>query len=291
MRTPENVEKLKAIIEKYLVVVNNFIQTEIELQKRGKKLNDVQRVANDFLSRTFLNVKAVLELLELYKIQRGMILPIGLILRSICSDFLTLCYLSTFSGNKNEVNESFLNELRLFQRDSVRSVMEVAEMEIDIQRFLKGIPKQSLGKDELLKMHEKIRNNFSFLFNKKGGYKVASELRATSDKRFFYKKEFKEPNGFVTEKYKWKRIEKDEVLNKYILVYFSHKLFSQFQHYSKLSVDLLDKGAEDHMFYYLVLSIDSVFIATDLQIQIIGGNENKLLNELRMVKDQINGVF
>ena len=137
-----------------------------------------------------------------------------------------------------------------------------------------------------------MKTNFQYLFEEDGNWKLVKRLRETSDQTLFENRmAFEMPNGFVSERYKWNRIDKNEKLNKYILTYFGYKLFSQFQHYSALSMKLLREGQE-YLFYYLVISIDGLCIITDLQIQLItGDNKHELLPKLKEIVGDIDKVF
>jgi hypothetical protein len=292
-RSPDNIEALSNLIHEFGSVLERFVSQEKDEASKGKKLDEVQSVANDFLVRTALNVGALPPLLSLYKSQSGMIQPIGLILRSVFSDFLTMCYLLTFANKEN--NKSFVNELHIFQRDSLRSFLEVGEMELNVRDYLKTIPSDGPTEADLKASHERTKTKvFPHLFTKAGKFKAAVELRETSDRALFHSKhEFVKPElSFVTEKYKWDRISKDEAFKKYILVYFGFKLFSQFQHYSKLSMDLIQKdSSEPYLTYYLIVAIDSVFIFTDFQMQIIAGGENEFSKSLNAIKEKLNSVI
>jgi hypothetical protein len=288
----KQIDLLINILNEYLKIVGAFSKSENELAEKAKKLNLVQKVSMDFFLRTNINIDAIIPLLSLYKNRKDIIQPIALILRSVFSDLLTQCYLDIFSGDKNETTDSFKNELFLLDREFLRSFLEVGEMELKIKEYLPALSNSKLlDRKELAEMHDKTKKQFNHLFKINGDFKSTSQLRTTSDDQYFKsKKDREEPSGFMTEKYKWRHIEREEKFKQYVLAFFGFKLFSQFQHYSSLTMVLLEKGY-DRLYYYMIVGIDTVFISTDLQIQIIGGHDNKFLTPLRKLKDELAGCF
>jgi hypothetical protein len=293
-RSPEKVTSLKATLEDFTKLIHLFSQMERQKSENGKELNPVQKVSSDFLVRTMLNIEGILPIIELYKTKRALIQPIGLIMRSILSDFLTLHYLLTFWDPADKENLSFKNELTLFDRDFLKSIMEMQEMEPDLKEFLKGNNSKFPTKDDIKMKHEQYKASvFNHLFDKNGKWKQVRELRSTSKRSLFSEKgdDFANPNSFVTEKYKWTRISQSDDLKKYILVFFGYKMFSQLQHFSKMSMQFLEPESEGHLFYYLVISVNAIFLACDVQIQLIGGQDHELLVELRRLEAEIDKIL
>ncbi len=78
---------------------------------------------------------------------------------------------------------------------------------------------------------------------------------------------------------------------KYLTVFIGFKYFSQFQHYSKQSITMIEEASEPHLFFHLLLAINSITILTDMQIQIVDGKESKFLERLRKLEDGFDKVF
>jgi hypothetical protein len=293
LKSPQNTDILIDMCNKYSALIESFNQSELVKASQGKKLDELQIAVNHYIIRTLLNVKALEQLLQLYKTQRGIIYPIGLILRATFSDFITFCYLLTFCENGNIVTESFKNETILFDRDGLKSFVEMMELEADLETYLPNTPPNFIGKSETHKKIEHVKSiTYKQFFDNKGNWKKASALRNSSDKSLFtkYQTPFDEPNGFVSEKYKWDRIRKSDSFKKYILAFFGYKVFSQFQHYSSLSMELLSKEQENYLYYYLITAVDSIFIISDLYIQLLDDNFNPQLVELRKIKNEIDSI-
>jgi hypothetical protein len=290
-RTPQNIAALQLIISDYNSLLDEFAIVQIH---RGSKLKTLQKICNDFLNRTRINNEALIPLLENYKTKRSAILPIGLLIRSILSDFLAFCYLATFSHSKDPEEVSIENELDLLERDFLKSMMEVSELESKIHEYNQNIP-PAFEDNKAYEDHvEKVKNQFKHLFkeeNTKLRFKKPSEFRETSlPDCFDSKDEFATAPSFITEKYKWERMLR-RGFSKYVIVFTAFKFFSQFQHYSPMSAELIKEVSEAHAFFHLIMAIDSILIVTDMQIQIIDGKESKYLPRLREIEKKLDGIL
>ncbi|MEI9921406.1 MAG: hypothetical protein WDO14_21865 [Bacteroidota bacterium] len=142
----ENVDVLSNHVDKYLRVVTSFYE-EQRLLLGDESLSKIQTVSYQFLTRTFLNVKAFALLLPSYSQQRVMVHPLGMILRSMLSDFITFHYLLIHLDEGGQ--DSFGNELSKLESDFLRSMGEVATLESDLDKFVKNIPPNFSGKEEI----------------------------------------------------------------------------------------------------------------------------------------------
>jgi hypothetical protein len=290
-RTPNNISSLQSVIKEYNELLDEFAIVQVH---KAAKLKTLQKVCNDFLNRTRINNEALVLLLEIYKAKRSTILPIGLLIRSILSDFLAFCYLATFSNSKDADEISIQNELDLLERDFLKSMMEVSELESKIDQYNENIPPAFEDNTAYEKHVEKIKHQFKHLFkseNTQLRFKKPSEFRATSLQDLFdSKEEFATAPSFITEKYKWERMVR-RGFSKYVIVFTAFKFFSQFQHYSPMSAELIREGSEAHAFFHLVMAIDSMIIVTDMQIQIIDGKDSKYLSRLRAIEKHLDNVL
>lgn len=290
-RTARNISTLQSLIKEYNSLLDEFAQAQI---KSGKKLKTLQKVSNDFLNRTRINNEGLLPLLENYKTQISAIQPIGLLVRSILSDFLTFCYLATFSDGMDVEEVSIQNELDLLERDFLRSMLEVIEIESKINQYNKNIPLEFEDREEYEAQIRDLKDRFKHLFiNDKSDLRLKKpkEFRATSFQTFFHsKEEFATAPPFMTEKYKWERMIK-RGFSKYVTVFTAFKFFSQFQHYSPMSMELARKETEPYAFFHLIMAIDAIIIVTDMQIQIIDGKGSDYLPRLRKIEDSVSDIF
>ena len=94
----------------------------------------------------------------------------------------------------------------------------------------------------------------------------------------------------MTEKYKWERMIK-RGLGKYVIVFTAFKFFSQFQHYSPISMELTKQVSEPYAFFHLIMAIDSIIIVTDMQIQIIDGKDSVYLPRLREIEKNLTTLL
>lgn len=290
-RTPENINALQSIIKEYNSLLDEFAIVQIH---KGNKLKTLQKVCNDFLNRTRINNEALIPLLEIYKDKRSSILPLGLLIRSILSDFLAFCYLATFSLEKDVNEVSIQNELDLLERDFLKAMLEVSELESKINQYDNNIP-PAFADNKAYETHvEKVKQQFKHLFKEENTqlrFKKPNEFRETSFPECFdSKEEFGTAPSFITEKYKWERMIR-RGFSKYVIVFTAFKFFSQFQHYSPMSAELTKEVSEAHAFFHLIMAIDSLIIVTDMQIQIIDGKESKYLNRLREIEKNLDGIL
>lgn len=161
LKTPETVKALQDIIVEYNALIDDFSITQVE---KGAHLKKIQKVSNDFLERTRINCEALVPMLEIYKTNNAMIQPIGLLTRSILSDFLTFCYLVTFADAQDTTQESVQNELDLLERDFLRSMLEVGELESRLNEYNKNILNAYETEEIYLEHLAHIKEEFGHLY-------------------------------------------------------------------------------------------------------------------------------
>src|SRR5258706_2519669 len=160
-RSPKNIAALKLILKDYNSLLDEFSVIQIA---RGNDLKPLQKVSNDFLVRTRINTEALIPLLEIYKTSRPTIQPIGLLVRSILSDFLTFCYLVTFTHSDDANEETMQNELHLLERDFLNSMMEVINLESDMSEYRSDIPPVFENNEAYERHVVKLKQQFKHLF-------------------------------------------------------------------------------------------------------------------------------
>lgn len=279
LKTPERLNTLINIIKEY-----NQLTDDLAKAKNGTKLTIIQKVCNDFMNRSRINNEALVLLLEIYKNNDSLIQPIGLIVRSMLSDFLTSCYLMTFHDPKDSDEQSLKNELYILERDFLKSMLETIKLERSMHELNSSFKPVFANEDEYNEKLSSIKKLYHHLFQNDDinqEMKNIKELRDTSDNKFFpLKDKFANiGNGFMSEKYKFNRI-KTHGFGEYSIAFIPFKYFSQFQHYSKKAIDMLEDDFQRFGFYHLVTSINLALIATHFQIQLIDGGTSKFIIRL-----------
>jgi hypothetical protein len=291
LKSEGSVKALKKLVEDYNAIVDNFSMVQMA---KNAQLTKIQKVSNDFLERTRINCEALIPLLEIYEAKDAMIQPIGLIIRSTLADFLTFCYLVSFTSAGDEAQDSLQNELHILERDFLRSMLEVGEIESKLNEYNPNIPNAFESVETYQEHLTAITNLFSHLYINEGGVlriKTPSEFRQTSNPGYCDTPGvFENPGSFVTEKYKWQRMVRRD-FGKYVLTFSGFKFFSQFQHYSKMSMEMIRKDSAGTLFFHLTLAINAILIMTDFQIQLIDGNDGEFLKQLRELEEQFDDVI
>ena len=93
----------------------------------------------------------------------------------------------------------------------------------------------------------------------------------------------------MSEKYKWQRMVR-KGFGKYVTTFAGFKFFSQFQHYSKMSMEMIREDSAGTIFFHLVLAVNALLIMSDFQIQLIDGNNGPHLAKLRTLEEKFDDV-
>lgn len=291
LRTPDRIDCLIEVIKEY-----NEIVDEMAIAREGQQLSIIQKVCNDFMNRTRINNEALIPMLTLYKDNTSLLLPIGLILRSILSDFLTSSYLITFHDAGDAQEQALRNELNILDRDFLRSMLKSMELEKSIHELNPDIAAMFADDAAYQAKKTSIQSKFPYLFKQENislRLLDVKELRATSDKDKFFStpQEFATVgSGFMSEEYKFDRI-KQRGFAKYSTAFISFKYFSQFQHYSKLGFKILDEEFEGFGYFHLVASINIMLISTWFQIMILEGQQNEFAQRINALIPKLDGAL
>jgi hypothetical protein len=290
LKTADGLKNLIEIIKEF-----NNLTDDLAKEKVGAKLTVIQKACNDFMNRTRINNEALIPLLEIYKTDSSLLQPIGLVIRSMLSDFLTSCYLMTFHDPKDSTEESLTNELYVFDRDFLRSMLETMELEKIIHELNPAFKPIFKDDDEYKAKVSTIKKIYPHVYKKSDPelrLKKIEEIRDTSDKKYFSSKEefATVGGGFMSEKYKFERI-KSRGFAKYSTAFISFKYFSQFQHYSKKAMDMLEDDFQNFGYFHLVASYNLALIATHFQIQLIDGTTSKYIKRLDTLLPKLDNCF
>lgn len=260
-------------------------------KQNGKQLNQLQKVTTDLALRIRINLEAITPHFE--KFDRGYMnesLPIALILRSVVSDIITFCYLGVFFNTESDPKDqpSLDNELNLLDKDIIKSFEQVMDLEKEMGKIIPALPKD-LTEEKVNEIKNKIRKQFKDLFRENGQFKSPEEIRSSSLAKYFAEGE---RTLVLTERSKADKIANYSILDKFSVAYNMFKYFSQFQHYSRFTLYLMQKETERNSFYFTV-TIDLVYMMYILYFQLIdpkdeGGYLAILQKERAMFEKQIS---
>ncbi|MEI9921405.1 MAG: hypothetical protein WDO14_21860 [Bacteroidota bacterium] len=126
-----------------------------------------------------------------------------------------------------------------------------------------------------------------------GQIMTTADLRKTTNVKMLkkYKATADKPSGFITEQYKWNWLKMHPQFKKYAFAYIGYKFFSQIDHYSPKSLDFLAVENEGHSFYYVFMSVETIFIFTNTLIQFVGGKDNIHVTHLDQAQKGLDQLF
>ncbi|MCB0750004.1 MAG: hypothetical protein KDC52_00875 [Ignavibacteriae bacterium] len=234
----------------------------------------VKKFYEHVLERFEVNLSAIESLLEIYKNNPKIKLSLGLILRAVNSDFLSVLYLATFP-DKEKVGA--LNELNILQKDYVKSILDFGKEELALNEKYFSNRVESIEKS---KFHiEDLHNDYPELFKKvdnRYALKTNSELRKSSPDYLFPELEDKKlPNGFISEAYRYKRLKLLGSDRYAAQAYLAFKYYSQFQHISPSSSRILEYNNKILDNKFLLMSIEVLIIGVNLILKVITGDGSK----------------
>lgn len=290
LRTPARVKVLIDILKEF-----NTITDELANHMSGKSLNTIQKVCNDFMNRTRINNEALIPIFEIYKSDASLLLPIGLIFRSMLSDFLTSSYLITFIHDDDKDENAIKNELLILDRDFLRSFLKAMELEKIIHSLNPDFQPPFNNEAAFEERLQAIKSNFKILYKRNDisqKLKEPKEFRETSLNELFNgSQEYTTVGGsFMSEEYKFDRI-KRLGFGKYATAFIPFKYFSQFQHYSKRGYSLLDDTFGGFGYFHLVHSLNIVLISTQFQTEIVAGKGNEFTKKIAALVPKLNGAL
>ncbi|MFC0263002.1 hypothetical protein [Fontibacter flavus] len=270
---PNNIEKFSFVLVLLSVVIDDFTK---EMVGSGKALNLPQQVFNKLLLRTRSNLEALICLLDVYKEQSFIFHSISHIYRTLLVDFLNFCYLMSFYDPEEPDFSSFKNEYDFFNRDYLKSLLEMDEVE-------RLIPQECPMYDIVNKSQEKREQNliqlktyFAHLYrnsNINGEIKTAEELRVNSKDSLFESKDDRaNPKiAMLSEKRKFRRILKSDY-KEYADIFIYYKYFTQQYHFSGHSNLHAGQDSSGENYHNLVWCTYRMTDFVKLQIQEIVGD-------------------
>jgi hypothetical protein len=187
-----------------------------------------------------LNVESINHLLPLLNQDYRFKTSINLIYRSIVGDLITLNYLKGFVDETDVNQVSLSNELNIFNKEYLLSSYEglLAENEYNINNY-------KLNNEVVIDETDAIefRNITSRLLDENGKWIFNSKLRSSTNTDILLKIKnagIKDTNkGFISESEKIKFL-KETNSNSYLQLKFLFKYYSQFQHFSPSTFDLIN---------------------------------------------------
>jgi len=260
MKKKLDIEKICLLLEEY----SEFLKERIK-DSTNKKITD-DYFLTELLVRFQFNIYGILSILPKFAENIEFKLPLSLILRSINSDILTIFYLNSFISPQDKELIGLKNEIMIFYKDYIRFIKDFGQEELNIVKNISPEWSEYINKlENTINKHFESYSDFYKEENGKCKFKSNSELRETTPAFYFLDLKSKnEPNNFITERYKYDRI-KSISHDKFCgFAYLAFKYYSQYQHISSATIELLylDRNQLDDKF--LSLTIENVLISTNL---------------------------
>jgi|GEM_PF-4607946 len=254
-----NIKKLISLIKNYISFITNRL-----VKLDGVELNYYQEFLIHHIERFSLIAESLIPILNLMQNDIRHKLSLSLLLRSINSDFLTIFYLYTFYDENNDNQIAINNEINIFLKDYVKFIEYISEVEPEVRKHFKDISEEFTKKKDyaLNNLHIEYKNLYNY---KNGEFKLKSnlEIRESTPNSFFVNND---RGKNLTEKDKFKRLKTNEKEN-FGMAYIIFKYYSQFQHVSPKSIELLRNNPQIIDYKYLIHSIENLFIATNLGLK------------------------
>lgn len=233
-------EELNEFLGKYLVFLKKIVD-----ENKNKQFNLFERTFLDFVSRNKNNINGIDVLLKEFVHNEFIIVPIASVMRTITADGLTIAYLSTFfTDDLKEEQNTINNEIKSLHLEILRTRKEISKIE---------------------------RPDENLSFDKEGDYynfenedlKSKKDLHKTS-KAYLIEGDFKLPNGNLSEKSKYDRVNllldfESKIDAKYC--YLANKYFSQYYHYSPLG-GLISRTKNQEILEFDIQQIKVGLVAT-----------------------------
>lgn len=229
-----------------LVEIMNLAATEVH-QKKGSELGTVKIVLLDLMKRIQSNLYGVKLLMNELPNDRYLILPVSLLVRTCLSDALTGFYLLTFSRHE----ESFKNELKVMALDYVA----YAERLINLEPRYSGVELsedayQKIVVEKLHELSEKYPELILSVEKNKLKTRKCKDIRAGSAKEIFLREE--NISRRIGEKEKFDQLynNPNSGVRNISYLYPLFRFYSQFQHYTILTRNLIDLPIKEHVPYF-----------------------------------------
>lgn len=204
---------------------------------------------------------------------------VNLLLRSICSDVLTAIYLLTFYDKDDPENISLKNELDIISTEYLRSVKKIIEEDHELMTLLSIEPTTSI--EEKRKWYNSVSENLS---NEDGKLKTKNQIRLTTNDEI--KEGLKTGGLFISEDEKYQRI-KDKGFTQFGFAFTIFKYYSQFQHFTLSSRDLIEHEPF-HDTFFMSLTIDQMLMTIDLILQISNTQNPDFRAQIKTIRDKLS---
>jgi hypothetical protein len=290
--TRENINKLTSFCQQYCEIYDEFIK---ETQLINSPLPH-QVISSDILKRFRITTDALLQVMPLLLKHPNHKMSVFLLLRSQLSDLLAYLCLWTFIDKENPNDQTaYKNESDLFDLDLFVAMEIMYEQNIELSQFGeigKILSSQDEARNTAIKAHlyEVFKNLVDPETNKP--YKKPAKIRSTTDAKFFKTPDEKN-QIFKSEAKKIERIKEygDDATKEIMAPAFSaFKYFSQFQHYSRASMDFFRHANLNHDIINIVTSLTQLNVVSHLQYRHLTGDENKYSTKMKELLDLLGEI-
>lgn len=243
----------------------------------NENTNESYQFLNDLLIRFKINIKSIALILPNFQTEIEYKIPLSLLLRSINSDVLTAFYLCLFIRTQDKDNIGLKNEIKILNKDYINFIKEFNKEELELMnKYFSDRGKYINNLEKTINNHFVNYPEYYVDINDKMKLISNDELRKNTPSYFFEESEDRnKPNTFMTEKYKYEKIKKlgkDKYCGQAFLQF---KYYSQFQHVSPLTSVFLHTDPKFIDYKFLLMSIENVFISTNLILKNIINNGYK----------------
>jgi hypothetical protein len=275
----ENIKKLCELLDDF---------AEVQKEK-GEQIPVLQSVTTKLAFRIRINLEASIPTIEKLDEDNNQFLPLAIIFRSIISDILTFCYLIRFFNVDTDKNDqpSLMNELNILDKDFISSFLQAVQKEQTIPQYIPEI-QFSKTQEQLQKDLESFKQRFAHILID-GKVKSNKALRYTTLNKFFKTiKDRENPNGMLSESYKYDRILEEDFFKNFAPINTVFKYLSQYQHFSRFS-EIIWADAKRNK-YYLYLSVDLTYMTFIVFFQLIEQDDNEWLEKLKTLKEEFSEI-
>lgn len=219
-----------------LVEIMNLVATEVH-HKKGSELGTVNITLLDLMKRIHSNLYGMKILMNELSNDRYLILPVSLLIRTCLSDALTGFYLLSFSHHE----ESFKNELKVISLDYIAFTERLVNLEPRYSGVdLSEEAFQKIVAEKLQELSEKYPELILNVEKNKLITRKCEDIRAGSAKEIFLREENFTRRIGEKEKFDQLYNNPNSGIRNISYLYPLFRFYSQFQHYTILTRNLID---------------------------------------------------
>lgn len=258
MKLTFNKQNSLILIKKYIEFVEPII-----LEISSFKMNEFDNFLYQLLIRLNSTIKAAKAILVDFSDEKQMYLPLGLILRSINTDYLTILYLQTFIEYEVETQTACINEIKVLDKDYVKFLRKISIEELEfVEKY------RPTWSSYNTRLKNTVDNHFldykDYYTESNGEFRLLTneEIRISTKDAFFF--EGKNKSNPLTEESKHERIKEKELAEYGTQAFLAFKFYSQYQHISPLFLKLDPSRQETINIIFFNFTIENLIFGTNM---------------------------